>query len=185
MIPILVNKKTYSIKSIDELSTKEFIEFSRKPAPFSKLDYIAWQTGLSFDEVFVLPIPDSILLSIGEMPDLESLPIQKYIFRIHVKSHTIQSVGQRFMIETHGAKYEGYDLLVFVCAVALTRSSNIDTIEAMMDRLYGESFKNVLPVASFFLSTLRSGRNRGLISLGSFKRSIKMLKLRSRRALKS
>lgn len=157
MIAIKINGKSYKIKEISELTTKEFIEVNRIEE-LDQLKYIAWTTKQEFQLIWKSKISESVIKMIGTMPDVTALPIPREVLGKNIKSYEISTIGQRFMIETH-TKYKGFDLLVFICAVALTVSPNINEIESCMERLYKLPFSVTLPAGHFFFHHLTSGRN--------------------------
>lgn len=167
MIPIKINNKKYKIKPINDLTTREFIELIN----IEELDYtkyIAWQTGLKMDEAFFSVVSYTIEKAIGNVPDVGKLPRPKQFDY----SRKIETIGQRYQVEESNAK--GYDLIVFVLAVAQARSNNIDDVYKLRDKYMDQNFKEVLPAAIFFFNNLKNGKNSGTNFLKKLINSIRI-----------
>jgi len=183
MIPIKINGKKYSIKHPHELLTSEYVELSKifqglleneddkvKAAYQFVIRYISWSAEIDLQLAYFSKISDSLVLTIGTLFDQQWL-MPKTILGKPVKRYIIDTVGQRFMIETCNKK--GYELLIFVCAVALARSEDYTVIESIEQRLMRLPYQEVIPIANFFFQHLRNGKNSGASSLGRFIRWIK------------
>ena len=152
MIPIKIQGKPYRIKSISELTTKEFLDL----ATISELDtvkYIAWQTGVSIDSAFFAVTSKTVERAIGQIPNVQTLPRPKW----PDYSKTIQTVGQRHQVEVSGLK--GYALLVFILAVSQAQSNNIDEVNALRDSYLVKPFTEILPAGFFFYMNSQPGSN--------------------------
>lgn len=178
MIPITINNKKHKIKSIDELTTGEFIEVTRIEN-IDTLKYLAWATKVEYLTVFKSRIPDVVINEIGTIPDITKLKVTKQLLGKYVNRYDVSMIGQRFIIETT-KKYKGYDLLVFITAVAFTQSADLGEIEEYMERLYNEYFYLVLPVGNFFFQNLQNGRNTGVSFSVKIKRLTRILLLKNR-----
>jgi len=176
MIPIKIGSKKYSIKPISELNTAEFIELS-KIENLDFVKYIAWQTSVDLDKAFFAVTSKSVENAIGVVPDVSKLPKPKGVDY----SKIIQTVGQRHQIETCGL--EGYELVVFILAVAQACSNNIDEVDALRGEYMKAPFNIILPAGFFFLKNLEHGRKFGLRNFVSLLCSIKIPNLRRRRVL--
>lgn len=178
MIPLTINKKKVKIKSIDELTTKEFIELSHIEN-CDTVKYIAWQTGLTFNDAFFVKSPKSLEKQIGIAPDITKLPtlILDYVDY----SKMIETVGQRHQVEE--SKLQGYELLVHCLAVSQAQSMNIDDVNRIKDIYLEKPFKEILPAGFFFFKIYRDGRGKGLIFLTWLMELIRTWRLRSKRGL--
>lgn len=154
MIPIKINKKKYSIKSIDELTTAEYIEMS-KIENMDIVKYIAWQTGVDFNDAFFATTSKTLEKAIGQTKDVTkmSAPVTSYISY----KKNIETVGQRYQIET--SNLTGFDLIVFCLAVAQAQSNNIDKINNLRDYYLTKPWQEILPAGFFFYSKYKNGRN--------------------------
>lgn len=179
MIPITINGKKHLIKSANELTTKEFIDFMKTKNP-DKIKLIGFQTGRKYDVIFKTKISKNVLMMIGEIPDIEKLKPPKTILGYHINRFGIETVGQRFQLETSG--YKGYELLLFVVAVALTNDPDLDKVNMMKERLLNEPFIQVMGAGNFFFRNLMNGRNSGLNSLRNTLLSIRMQARKNRPA---
>lgn len=177
MIPITINKKKYTIKSIDELNTKDFIELS-KIKECSTVKYIAWQTGLKIDEVFFAVTSNILDKAIGKAPDITKLPLAITDYMDYKK--TVETVGQRHQIEE--SKKEGFELLVFCLAVAQAHSTNIDDVNHLYDNYLTKPYAEILPAGFFFFKNYRHGRSKGQSFLIWLLELIRMWHLRNRLA---
>lgn len=170
MIPITINGKKYQVKSIDELTAKEFIEVSRIEQ-LDKMKYLEWATGLKFEIIYTTKISQQVLDLIGDIQDIETIPVPKYLMNKHVKSYEISTIGQRFQIET--CKHKGFDLLVFIVAVAFVNNPDITKVTDYMKVLYKQNYKDVMAVGNFFFQNLQNGRNTGMNYLSKIMYRIK------------
>jgi len=152
MIPIKIQGKHYKIKSIQELTTKEFLELAAIPE-LDTVKYISWQTGVKMQDAFFAVTSKTVELAIGRIPNIQTL--RKPTWPDYSK--TIQTVGQRHQVEASGLK--GYSLLVFILAVAQARSNNIDDVNALRDSYLEKPFTEILPAGFFFYKNLQSGSN--------------------------
>lgn len=153
MIPIKINNKKYSIKSIDELTTKEYIELS-KIEGIEIVRYVAWQTNLTFEKAFFATTDKELEIAIGKTKDISKLPILPVHYLNFKKS--IETVGQRYQIET--SKLEGYELLVFCLAVAQAQSNNIDDVHKLINYYNTKPWRETLPAGFFFYRLYRNGK---------------------------
>jgi hypothetical protein len=175
MIPIKIQGKPYKIKSISELTTKEFLEL----ATISELDtvkYIAWQTGVDMKDAFFAVTSKTVELAIGQIPNIANLA--RPTWPDYTK--TIQTVGQRHQVEASGLK--GYALLVFILAVSQARSNNIDDVNALRDSYLEKPFTEVLPAGFFFYKISRGGSNfvqRNLKRLKGLARTKRLKKMQA------
>lgn len=187
MIPIKINNKKFKIKTISELTAKEFIEFSiivdeclslNLPEDQKQLQitikYIAWQTKESFDNAFFATSSETVEKAIGTIPDVRKLPLPKWIN----KSNIIDTVGQRHQIES--SKLNGYELLVFTLAVANAKSVNIDDVHNLRDEYYEMPFAEILSAGFFFFKNYRNGKRNARTLLKWLLDLIKILSLRNR-----
>ena len=175
MIPITINEKKYMIKSCDELTTKEFFEIN-KIENLDLLKYISWATKEDYSKVFHARISESVIKQIGSLKD--DLPLPKKVIGIPVEINIIDTIGQRFMIETSNKKES--DLLIFVCAVALSKSEDYTVIEQYENRLLNALYTEVIPAAQFFFIHLQNGRNLGI---SSFRKTLLLIKIKASRYL--
>lgn len=156
LIPIKIKGKPYRIKPITELTTKEFIALC-KIENLDIVKYIAWQTGVKMDTAFFAITSPAVNKAIGQIPDITKLPFPKTFN----KSNVIETVGQRHQIE--GCGLDGFELLVFVLAVAQAKSNNIDDVNKLRADYLDRPFTEILPAGFFFYKNLNSGR-RGAVS---------------------
>lgn len=150
LIPITISGQKYNIKSIDELTTREFIEV----ASIENLDiikYIAWQTGLKFESAFFATYSKSVEKAIGKLPDITKLKRSEQFDY----SKIIDTVGQRHQIENCGKT--GFPLLVFSLAVSQARSNNSEQVEELESSYYEMPFKEILPAGFFFFTSYKNG----------------------------
>lgn len=172
MIPIKINGKKYQIKAISELNTQEYIDVNRIEN-LDAIKYLSWATKQDLELIWMSKVSDAVIKMIGTMPDIEKLPVPRELLRKNIKSHEITTIGQRFMIE-QTTKYKGFDLLVFITAVALTNSPDIGVIEQCMKQLYNLPFKDVIPTGRFFFLNFQSGRSSAMTFLRRIKSLIRM-----------
>lgn len=152
MIPIKINKKKYKIKPLADLTVEEFIEVSQ----IENLDvikYISWATGIDTKDAFFAEISYSVEKAIGKMPDYENLPVT------YDMSCSIETVGQRYQIESSNLK--GAELILFVLAVGIAKSNNIDHVYKVRDELLEKKATDVIPSALFFFKILEIGSKKG------------------------
>ena len=176
MIPIIISGTKYKIKSITELTTAEFIELS-KIQDLDFVKYISWQTGLSMADTFFAVTSKAVEEAIGKMPDVTKLPYPKHRKDLP-QSKLIETVGQRYQVE--GCGLEGFELLVFVLAVAQARSNNIDDVHRLRDIYMNQPFTEILPAGFFFIQMLKSGKRSGANFFGRLLVLTGMRSLRSR-----
>lgn len=176
MIPIKIADKKYKIKTILELTTREFIELT-KIEDLSFIKYIAWQTSSDLEKAFFVKMSKSVELAIGVVPDVTKMKRSKRFDY----SKTIQTVGQRHQVE--GSNLTGYELLVFCLAVSQAQSNNIDKVHELRDTYLNEPFAEILPAGFFFFKNLEPGKNFVQRILMMFSILIKMLN--SRKLLES
>ena len=155
MIPIKIHGKKYKIKSIYELTTKEYIEFSKIKNP-DYVKFIAWQTGFEEKEAFFAVISKTVQKQMGKFDDITTM---KPIWKSLDKNKTVFSVGQRHQIEQ--SKREGFEFLVYVLAVAQVVSINIDDVEKRYNYYLTKPWFEILPAGFFFFRILRSGKTSG------------------------
>lgn len=179
MIPIRVSNKKYKIKSIDELTTREFIEVS-KIESLDMVKYIAYQLAIPKDKAFFAQLDPKLIAAIGKIEDVRKLPKPKGLFDY---TKTIQTVGQRHQIEE--SNLTDYELLVYVLAVSQALSSNIDEVYKLRDKYMYMSFKDVLPAGFFFFKNLQSGSSYGVNFLKKLAGLINTVLKRNRPELKS
>lgn len=151
MLHIKVNNIKYTIKTISELTTAEFIELTK----LENLDvpkYVSWQTGVSIESAFFAKISPTVEKAIGQVPDITKMSVPKWVD----KNNLIDTIGQRHQVETSGL--EGYELLVFTLAVANAKSVNIDDVRKLHVKYLAMPFTEILPAGFFFFKNLRSGK---------------------------
>jgi len=154
MIPIKINDKKYKIKTIDELTAREFIELTS----FENLDmikYIAWQTGLDSKDTFFAVISPTVEKAIGTIPDIRKMKLPKWI----EKENIIETVGQRHQVE--GSNLKGYDLLVHTLAVANAKTPDDTEVSELKEKYYEMLFSEVLPAGFFFFKNYKNGKKPG------------------------
>jgi hypothetical protein len=179
-IPILIQGKKYSIKPIRELNTAEFLELS-KIKDLDIVKYIAWQTKVKFKDAFFAVTSKTIETAVGQIPDVTKLPRPKGFDYTKL----IETVGQRHQVEA--CNLTGYELLVFVLAVAQARSTNIDDVNKLRDAYLTRPFTDILPAGFFFFKTLQPGKKSGV---KSFAKQVGLIstrilkKLRDRKGLR-
>jgi hypothetical protein len=152
MIPVTIADKKYRIKSISELTTREFIELN-KIEELTFIKYIAWQTSTDLEKAFFTRIDKLTEQSIGVVPDIRTLKRSK---RFDYKK-TIQTVGQRHQVE--GCNLTNFELLVFCLAVSQAQSNNIDDVIALRDAYMQQPFTEILPSGFFFFKNLEHGKS--------------------------
>jgi hypothetical protein len=179
MIPIKIANKKYTIKSIPELTTKEFVELSTIE-DIDTIKYIAWQTGVTIDKAFFAVIDSRVEQEIGIVPDITKMqrPILKYVDY----SKTVQTVGQRHQIEI--SNLSGYKLLVHVLAVSQAQSNNIDEVYKLRDDYMQRSWIQILPAGFFFYQKLRHGNRQERDYLEKLRTLINILLRKNRQAVK-
>lgn len=187
MITIKLNGNRTEIKTYRELSLKEYkevIEAVKNKPNYSLFDYVAYQTGYTFDELHVQKLTGIELLS-KELGDIriirgdtdekvkaiEDLPLKKYmtfegkvydISKVNVKS----KVGYRITIEQFiQSKPTHLDLYVHTIATVLNfeRNKNFDydTIRETATLLDKYNAYNILGNGAFFLLNLIHGERKG------------------------
>jgi hypothetical protein len=177
MIPIKINNQRHKIKSIAELTTKEFIEL----AAIKDLDvvkYISWQLNVDLDVAFFAVTSKTLERAIGVVPDIRKLPRHKSFDY----TKTIQTVGQRHQIEE--SHLEGFPLLVFTLAVSQACSTNIDNVKALQEQYMERPFTEILPSAFFFFRSLHPGKHFVRVSFERLQVLTQMLILKGKRVLK-
>lgn len=167
MIPITISDKKYKIKTILELTTREFIELT-KIEDLSFIKYIAWQTSSDLEKAFFVKMSKSVELAIGVVPDVTKMKRPKRFDY----SKTIQTVGQRHQVEA--SNLTGYELLVFCLAVSQAQSNNIDKVHELRDAYLDQPFAEILPAGFFFFKSLEPGKNFGQKILMKFSSLIKI-----------
>jgi hypothetical protein len=180
MIPIKILDKQYKIKTIDELTTSEYIFLSG----IENLDivkYIAWQCSLDMDTAFFAVVSKAVEKGVGKMQEIDKMPRPKLDYVDYSK--TIQTVGQRHQIEACNLVH--LKLLVFSLAVAQARSNNIDDVQKLYDEYLKRPWFEILPAGFFFIRTLRNGRSKEVSFFGKLAVLTKMQNLRRRLVFKS
>ena len=155
MIPITIQNKKHKIKSIAELTTKEFIDMSTID-DMDYVKYIAWQTGLTFEKAFFAVTSKTVEQAIGKAPDITKLQVAKWVD----KTKLIDTVGLRQQVETSGL--DGYKLLVYCLAVSQAHSLNSDDVQALIDKYNEMSFIEILPSGFFFYKNFNRGKEKGV-----------------------
>ena len=134
-IPIKINNKSYKVPQLCDLNTKDFIEVSKiegiatEKEQFDSVKYIAWYLKLDTKEAFFATMPDKLHRELSYFPDVRKTSLMPLDY-IDPKK-TIETVGQRFQVEESGLK--GYELAVFVLAVAQAQSNNIDEVNKLFE----------------------------------------------------
>lgn len=177
MIPITINGKKYQIKSIDELTAREFIEVTRIEN-MDKIKYLEWSTKCKYEIIYTTKISPQVLELIGDIENIGDIPVPKFLLNKHVNSYKIETIGQRFQIET--SKYEGYDMLVFIVAVAFVNNPDISKVTYFMNILYDQNYKDVMAVGNFFFQNFMNGNNTGTSFFSKIIYRMKMLLLKSK-----
>lgn len=153
-IPITINGKKYSVRPIADLSTGEFLEFTKiKNQDIMK--YIAFETKTKHKDAFFATISPTVERALGKIPDVSKLKRPALSYVDYNKS--IETVGQRHQIED--ANLKGYELLVFTLAVSQAQSMNIDDVNKLREEYLNKPFIEILPAGFFFLKKLAHGRN--------------------------
>ena len=163
-IPIKINGKSYKVPMLCDLSTREFIEVSKiegiatESGQFDSVKYIAWYLNLDTKDTFFATMPDKLHRELSYFPDVRNmaLPILDYID----PKKTIETVGQRFQVEESSLK--GYELTIFILAVAQAGSNNIDEINNLFDFYMTRPAVHILPYAFFFSKISKSGKSKGV-----------------------
>ena len=177
MIPIKIAGKKYIIKSINELTTKEFIDMNKLQVT-DTVKYVAWQTNTSMDNSFFAVSSKILDKAIGAVPDITKLPRPK----MYDYNKKIITVGQRHQVEASGLS--GHKLLVFCLAVSQAQSTNIDHVNALYDEYMLKPFYEILPAGFFFFMTYKTGSKRGVMLLKWRQELTKILSLKKVRVLK-
>ena len=158
LIPIKIGKKKYKIKSIDELTTSEFVELTKieninqcSDSEFY-IKYIAWQTGFKTEDLFFVVISKTIERGIGKIPDIKKM---KKSERFNYKQK-IYTLGQRHQIEQ--SKLKGSELIVFSLAVAQAKSNDIDKVNELKESYMNENWKEIIPAGFFFYLNYINGK---------------------------
>ena len=154
MIPIKIRNKKYKIKSIDELTTSEFLELV-KIEELDLVKYISWQTGFKMKDAFFAVLSPAVEKAIGKVPDISQLKKPDIDYVDYDKK--IETVGQRHQVEQSGK--EGFELLAFTLAVSQARSNNIDDVNKLLDLYLTKPFTEILPAGFFFFRKLQPGKN--------------------------
>ena len=178
MIPIKIADKKYKIKTIDELSTAEFIELQKIEKP-DVLKYVAWQTNTTYDKAFFAIISPTVEKAIGVIPDITKMSVAKWVN----KKNIIDTVGQRHQVESSDLK--GYELLVLCLAVAQARSNNFEDIEKLKSEYMTKPFAEILPSGFFFFKIYNYGKNKGQKRLSLRRVLTKIRSLRNQQESKS
>ncbi len=151
MIPIKIGEQKFKIKSIKELTTREFIELD-KIQPCDIIKYISWQTGQKMDDCFFAVTSATVANAIGQIPDIRKMPCSK---NFNYKTG-IDTVGQRHQVET--SELTGLELLVRCLAIAQAKSNNIDDIIKLETVYFDMPFTEILPSGFFFFRSYRYGK---------------------------
>ena len=172
-IPIKIAGKKYKIKPISELTTSEFCELSTIEN-CDAVQYIAWQTGLTFDDSFYAKTSNTIIKEIGQQPDISKLKLPLWCDY----NKNIDTVGQRHQIES--SKVTGLELLVFCLAVSQAQSNNIDHVNKLIEQYKTRPFADILPAGFFFFKSYKNGRKYAPVSLRVRQCLTKIARLRNR-----
>lgn len=184
MITIKLNGKTKEIKPYRELTLKEYkevLEAANNKPNYSIFDYIAYQTGYSFDELQLQKLTGITLLSkeLGELKvingdhnTIEDIPLKKYTSydgKIYDLSHVKMKskVGYRVLIEQYMQTNPNYiELYTHVLATVLNYEKNknfdYDNVRLIADGLEKYNAYNVLGNGAFFFFNLMHGGMKGL-----------------------
>lgn len=185
---IKINKKKHQIKLYKDLTIKEYREIvnavAEKPT-YSVFDYIAYQSGFTYDEMMLQNVTNLNLLQdeLGDMlvisgdqklkgvKTIEQLPLKKWITYqgkiIDLSNINIKSkVGYRVVIEQYMQSKPNYmQIYTFVMAVIIQEriKGNFDygSIEQIMVDLDNQNAYNILGNGAFFLRNLVSGERKG------------------------
>lgn len=161
MIPLKINGQKLKIKAIHEMTAKEFIEFSKIENP-DKIKYISFITGVEYLAIFNSKIPNNILAMIGELEDITKIKPPKSILGYPLNRYDIDTVGQRFQLDNCNLK--GYELLVFIVAVALANDPDLNKVNDFVKRLYDYPYREVMAAGNFFFQRSSFGKRKGLLS---------------------
>jgi len=186
-IPIKINGKKYVVPQLCDLSTKDFIEVAKiegivkDGGSFDTVKYIAWYLKLNIKKAFFATLPDKLHRELSYFPDIEKTkpPALDYIDT----KKAIYTVGQRFQVEESSLK--GYELTVFVLAVAQAESNNIDGVNELYHFYMSKPAVYILPHAFFFSKIYANGKNTGVSFLRWPRALIKILGLRNKQGHKN
>ena len=154
MIPIKIDGKKYKIKTIPELTTREFVDLL-SIEELDPIKYIVWQTGIKDEDIFFANISKSVIQAIGQIPDVAKLPrSDRFDY-----SATVETLGQRHQVEACGK--DGFELLTYTLAVAMAHSNNIDDVNKLYEAYLDQPFAEILPAGFFFFKILTNGRSKG------------------------
>ena len=172
MIPIKINGKKKQIKPISELTTREYIDFMKIENP-DKIKYIGFILKEEYITIFNSKISQSVLNMIGEIEDVTKLKPPVSILGYPIKRYGIETIGQRFQLDNCGLK--GYELLVFMTAVAIVNNIDLDRVREFEEKLYNLPYTEVLPAGYFFFLRSDYGRKRGRRCSGSIMSRIRTM----------
>lgn len=167
MIPIIISKKKYAIKSISELTTSEFIELT-SIKDLDYVSYISWQTGETLENSFFAYHSKVIEDGIGVIQDFTKM----HKSSTYDYNKLIDTVGQRHQVER--SKKSGLELIVYCLAVSQVRSFDDSKIQQRYDYYMQQNWKKILPSGFFFMRTLRNGQSIGakLLRMLKFKTAV-------------
>lgn len=179
MIPIKINNKKYKIKSIDELTTSEYIELDGNK-DFDIVKYIQWQTKCDFNDAFFATTSKGLEIAIGQKRDITKMPMLVVPYFDYKK--TLETVGHRYQIEQSGL--DGLKLLVFCLAVAQANDTNIDRVNQLVKYYNRKPWQEILPAGFFFFKNYRNGRSFAQGCLMRLMDRIRILVSKSKQVLK-
>ena len=168
------NNKTIKVPTFDELTVKQLINVTKKQVekekkkdPFTIVDYISTVTGKPYKDVYLTKIqgPDVIMQAIGSAKNIEKEKPKKELViddnLINVKELSIDTFGQRTMIELNGQSMNTFELYCFILAVGIVEEDNINQVNKLKDNLMNMNYLDILPSAFFLLKNSKIGKKRG------------------------
>lgn len=184
MIPIKINGIKNEIPTFNELTVEQYIKYRKaikRKKDFSIIDYLSIVLKTNYKAVYFSKIKKIQFLSetLGQVKDYSKIKpkkefiINKEIYKL--ESYSIQTVGQRFMIQENGKKFKDTEeFLCFVLAVCIIKEVNLNKIIELKDLILKEYYIDILPTAFFLLRNLMTGLNKGKNIFQQLKRLMSM-----------
>lgn len=171
MIPIKINGQTQKVPTFNELTVKQYIEYTkifRKKKKFDIIDYLSLVLKQEYKLVYFSKIHnvDGLMNVLGHARDYRKLkPGKQFVIAgdyYNLDNYLIETVGQRFMIQENAKRYKtDEELLCFVLAVSIIREVNLIKIQELKNKIMNEPYVDILPTAFFLSRSLISGLNKG------------------------
>lgn len=182
MIPIKINGQTQKVPTFDELTVKQYIEYTkilRKKKKFNIIDYLSLVLKQDYKAVHFSRIHnvEGLMKVIGQARDYRKIkPGKQFVISgdvYNLDNYLIETVGQRFMIQENGKRFkQDEELLCFVLAVSIIREVNLGKVLELKDKIMDEAYIDILPTAFFLFKSLINGLNKDQNILQKLRRLI-------------